>query len=201
MLFFWIAFFHGIRQTNRSFSKFYAPKAFMLAAMWFMITYVTSWSQREKLEKPTLDEEAAFMASSSLKFCSFLFYVTFITYFIYLAGLMLAAFTELRSMPYFDLRLKLQAFLISCTLLVSVLVVLISMPSPSALSSNSFTQDENDNEISRVPFLQLLPWTYTFSSSASFLALFSIANLYVYFCAYFYYPSTPSLMGRFKLRD
>lgn len=195
LMFFWIAFFHGIRQTNRSFSKFYGPKALLLGIFWFSVTYVTSWSQIEKLEKPTLDEEAAFDMSTFLRLCSFLFYTSSITYFLYLAGLILAAFTELRAMPYFDLRLKLQAFLISFTLTISVLVVLISFPSPSSLSSSSFSPLEDDNEVSRIPLLQLLPWTYEFSSSASFLALFSVTNLYVMFCAYFYYPSTASLMG------
>lgn len=200
LMFFWIAFFHGIRQTSRTVAKFYAPKALMLATFLFTIAYTSCWSQRVRLERPTLDELDAFQSSPMLRGCSFLFYVTFVSYFLYLAGLMLAAFTELRAMPYFDLRLKLQAFLISFTMLISALIVLISTPAPSPVTS-TYTSDESDNEISRVPFLQLLPWTYTMSSSAAFLALFSIANLYVFFCAYFYYPSNASLMDTRLVRD
>lgn len=198
LMLYWLCFFHGIRQTNRTFGRFYCPKLLICGTFWLSVTYVTSWSRIEKLEKPTLDEEFSFHDSSLLKFCSFSFYVSIIVYTIYLSCLMLAAFTELRSMPYFDQRIKIQSFMISFSLTVAVLVVLINFPAPPSLSSSSFSAVEDQNEVSRIPFLQLLPWTYESSSSASFLALFSVSNLYVYFSAYFYYPSSSSLAGEYQ---
>ncbi|KAI1292816.1 Transmembrane protein [Halotydeus destructor] len=200
VMFFWVAFFHGIRQTNRSLSKFYAPKLVLLVTFWFTVTYVTSWSRIEKLEKPTLDEEAAFAGNGTLRLSSMLFYVSFISYLVYLVLLILAAFTELLAMPYFDLRLKLQGFLISFTVTIAVLVVIVSSPAPASVGLSSVSA-EDENEIPKIPFLQLLPWTYDSSSSAAFLALFSISNLYIFFCAYFYYPSTASMMDTRIIRD
>lgn len=193
LLFFWISFFHGIRQTNRSFGRFYSFKLLLIGFFWFSVTYVTSWSKIERLEKPTLDEISAFSDSSFLRFCALLFYLSSFSYSIYLIALMLAAFTELRSMPYFEQRIKLQGFFTSLSFSVAVLIVVINFPPPPSLpSSSSFSPIEDQNEISSIPFLQLLPWTYEYSSSASFLAIYSISNLYVFMCAYFYYPSTSS---------
>lgn len=193
LLFFWISFFHGIRQTNRSFTRFYSFKLLLIGLFWFSTTYVTSWSRIERLEKPTLDEVTAFNDSSFLRFCSILFYSSSFIYALYLLALMLAAFTELRCMPYFEQRIKLQGFMISITLIVATLIVVINFPAPPSLpSSSSFSPVEDQNEVSAISFLQLIPWTYEYSSSASFLAIYSMSNLYVYLCAYFYYPATSS---------
>ncbi|RWS12181.1 Wnt-binding factor-like protein [Dinothrombium tinctorium] len=193
VLLFWISFFHGIRQNSRNFVKFYLLKVTLVGTLWFAIMYCAIWSSIEKLEKPTLDEQSAFEESSTLQTLNLLFYICFGGYFVYLLILIMTAFTELRSMPYFDLRLKLQTFLLSFALMISVLVVL--------LSSSSTTSRIGENDVTQIPFLQLLPWTYQSSSSASFLSIFSIANLYVCFSCYFYFPSASSLMDARIVRD
>ncbi|RWS26981.1 transmembrane protein 181-like protein, partial [Leptotrombidium deliense] len=194
VLLFWVSFFHGIRQNSRSFVKFYLPKIFLVGSLWLFIIYCATWSSVEKLQKPTLDEMSAFDESVSLKTLNALFYIFISMYFIYLFVLMMAAFTELRSMPYFDLRLKLQTFLLIFTLLISVLVVILS-------STSSSDTPIGKNDMTSIPFLQMLPWLYESSSSASFLSIFSISNLYVCFCCYFYYPSTTALMDSRIVRD
>ena len=199
VLLFWLTFFHGIRQTNRSISKFYLPKILMTGSLWISVTYVTCWSSISKLEKPTLDEISSFNQSDLLKFSSFLFYLSLTCFTLYLMILMLAAFTELRSMPYFDQRIKIQSFLLSFSLTISVLIVLINHPAPASISTasgSSYSGLEDQNDITIISFLQMLPWTYESTSSASFLTLYSVCNLYVYFCSYYYYPSNSSLVGK-----
>ena len=74
---------------------------------------------------------------------------------------------------------------------------------PSSLSSSASVPSslEEEVEVSRIPLLQLLPWTYESSSSASFLSLYAISNLYVFLSAYFYCPTAASLLESRVLRD
>lgn len=188
---FWLCFFHGIRQNNRTWSKFYAPKIILVGTLWFIMFYTMSWAATNKLNNPLFDEVNQMNQSAFLQFCNFIFYFILFIYFIYLFILIINAVTELRSMPYFDVRLKLQIFLISFVLTIAVLVI--------ALSYSSSMMD--NISVSRIPFLQLLPFTYQSSSSAAFLSLFAITNLYVCICAYFYQPSINALMDARVVRD
>ncbi|XP_053201967.1 transmembrane protein 181-like [Panonychus citri] len=195
VLLFWICFFHGIRQNNRPLIRFYGFKLLIVGTLWLIILYGANWSRIKKMENPTLDEETAYSGSMLLKTCNFLFYLLFLIYFIYLVLLLLTAFTELRSMPYFDLRLKIQTFLLCFTLTICFLEFILSKP-PTASDSILGKTD-----ITQIPYLQLLPMTYQTTSSASFLSIFSISNLYICIAAYFYYPSSASLMDSRVVRD
>ncbi|CAG2108866.1 unnamed protein product [Medioppia subpectinata] len=186
LMLFWLCFFHGIRQNNRSLSRFYAPKLSLMFLLWFVMVYVMSGSVTNQLENPIFDETKHFQNSTFLQFTNVLFYLLLILYFIYLILLMMSAFTELRSMPYFDIRLKLQAFLLIFVVTISLLTI--------ALSSSS-------SAISTIPFLQMLPFSYYYGSSAAFLSIFSIANLYVCICAYYYRPSLNQLTDCRVVRD
>lgn len=200
LMLFWLVLFHGIRQTTRTLAKFYFPKLLICGSFFVTVSYVSCWSRVARLEKPTLDEEAAFESSSIMRIFTYVFYSSLIAYAIYFTGLVLAACTELRAMPYFDLRMKLQGFFVSITLTIATFVVISSMPSsvPSSLSSSSI---EDENEVTKIHLLQLLPWMYESSSSASFLSLYSITNLYVFFSAYFYCPSKTSINDSRVVRD
>lgn len=191
---FWLVFFHGIRQTHRSLGKFYLPKILVTFTLFITTCYTCSWSKISRLQKPTMDEISSFNSSNILGTFSQLFYLSLIFYIIYLTVLMLVAFTELRAMPYFDLRIKFQGASIAFFITITSLVI-------SANQTNSSTPVEDVNEVTSIKFLQLIPFIYESSSSASFLTLYSLANLYVYSCAYFYYPSTGSLVDARIVRD
>ena len=187
LIFFWLTFYHGIRQTNRPFTRFYGPKILIIGSLWFIIVYSFNWSISQKLDEPTIDEQLVYDSSFLLKMFKIIFYALFFVTLIYLILLILAAFSELRSMPYFDLRLRLQTFLI---IFVATIFVLISVLSSSP-------KEINELDIPKISYLQILPWTYENTSSASFLAIYSLANLYIFLCAYFYSPSFSSLAGWF----
>lgn len=191
---FWLVFFHGIRQTHRSLGKFYIPKIVVTFTLFMSTCYTASWSKISRLQKPTMDEIAAFNSSSVLSAFSQLFYFALVFYVIYLTLLMLVAFTELRAMPYFDLRIKFQGASLAFFICITSLVISANQPTAT-------TPTEEVNEVTNIRFLQLIPFVYESSSSASFLTLYSLANLYVYSCAYFYYPSTGSLVDARIVRD
>ncbi|KAH9404240.1 hypothetical protein TYRP_000059 [Tyrophagus putrescentiae] len=191
LMLFWLCFFHGIRQNNRSLSRFYACKLLVVGTMWFAVIYTMSWTMRNQLENPIFDEVSGFESSLFLQLLSLAFYVAFVSYFLYLIILVFAAFTELRSMPYFDVRLKLQTFLMLFVLTISLLTIL--------LSSN--TNFSSSVLISSLPFLRLLPFAHFSSSSATFLSIFSLVNIYICACAYYYRPSLNQLNECQIVRD
>lgn len=194
LLMFWLVLFHGIRQTHRSIVKFYLPKIIVTLILYMSVCYSSSWSKISRLQRPTMDELGEFNSSSLLTLSSQLFYIAITFYIIYLIVLMLVAFTELRAMPYFDLRIEFQGASLAFFVVISLLVV-------SANQTTSSTPVEEVNEVTSVRFLQWIPFTYESSSSASFLTLYSLANLYVYSCAFFYYPSSGSLVDARIVRD
>lgn len=188
LIFFWLTFYHGIRQNNRPFGRFYGPKVLLVGSMWLIIIYSFNWSITLKLEKPTIDEQLVFDSSFLLKLLKVLFYALFFVTIIYLILLILTAFSELLTMPYFDLRLKLQTFLIIFVVTIFVLISVLS-------SSSNNPKEISELDVPKISYLQILPWMMN-SSSASFLAIYSLANLYVFLCAYFYSPSFSSFAGK-----
>lgn len=67
LMLFWLSFFHGIRQNNRSLAKFYANKLLIIGTIWFTVIYTTSWSLRNQMENPIFKEQAQFAVSSFLQ--------------------------------------------------------------------------------------------------------------------------------------
>ena len=187
MIFWWLTFYHGIRQSNRSFTRFYGPKILLVGSMWLIIIYSFNWSITQRLEQPTIDEQLVFDSSLLLKFLKVLFYTLFLVTICYGLALCLASFSECGSMPYFDRRLKLQTFL-------NVFVVTI-WTCISVLSSSY-----SELDIPKIFYLKILPWSFENSSSTSFLACRGLANFYMWLCVYFYSPSFSSFAGEpFKM--
>lgn len=67
LLLYWLCFFHGIRQNNRAFTRFYAPKLLLISIIWFIMIYVMSWSVTNQLNDPIFDELLNFRESNFLQ--------------------------------------------------------------------------------------------------------------------------------------
>lgn len=67
LLLYWLCFFHGIRQNNRSFAKFYSPKLALILLIWFIMLYVMSSSVTNQLNNPIFDETKHFQDSNFLQ--------------------------------------------------------------------------------------------------------------------------------------
>lgn len=67
IMLFWLCFFHGIRQNKRTLSKFYASKLIIVGTIWFTAIYTMSWSLRNQIYNPILDENSAYNHSILLQ--------------------------------------------------------------------------------------------------------------------------------------
>ena len=67
IMFFWLCFFHGIRQNNRSLSKFYGGKLIIVGTIWFTVIYTMSWSLSNQISNPILDEISVYNHSIFLQ--------------------------------------------------------------------------------------------------------------------------------------
>lgn len=67
IMLFWLCFFHGIRQNKRTLSKFYAGKLIIVGTIWFTAIYTMSWSLRNQIYNPILDENSAYNHSILLQ--------------------------------------------------------------------------------------------------------------------------------------
>jgi len=86
---------------------------------------------------------------------------------------------------------------------ITLIVMVLNLPPSSHLpqDSSSMSEQEQENDMSQVHMLKFVPFTYENSCSASFLTLFAINNLYVFFAAYFYHPSKSALLDSRIVRD
>lgn len=69
LMLFWLCFFHGIRQNNRSLSRFYAFKLLIVGTIHLCTIYTMSWTMRNQLDNPIFDELSAFENSLFLQVC------------------------------------------------------------------------------------------------------------------------------------
>lgn len=116
LLMFWLCIYHGLRQNERSLIKFYLPKIIVVLPIWLCAIVLATWEKCNELRDPTYSH---FIDTGNynvrknefcLNFCyklkkfqgfKLFFNISGVMYLIYLALLVLKAYTELRSMPYF----------------------------------------------------------------------------------------------------
>lgn len=69
LMLFWLCFFHGIRQNNRSLSRFYSCKLLIVGTIHLCTIYTMSWTMRNQLDNPIFDELSAFESSLFFQVC------------------------------------------------------------------------------------------------------------------------------------
>ncbi|CAG9766829.1 unnamed protein product [Ceutorhynchus assimilis] len=168
---FWLSVYHGLRQNERNVYTFYLPKFFVVGMMYFPTLVLSTWQKISELNDPGYDHttEANFYVVKAF------FYIFGVIYLIYLAYLILKAYSELRSMPFFGLRLK---FL---TLLMLVVLTIGGM-----ITASKFGVDVLEDN-----FVAQLGTHY--NNSSQFMSFYGLLNLYVYTMAYVYSPSNKNL--------
>jgi hypothetical protein len=57
LLLYWLCAYHGIRQTQRKFSKFYLPKLIIVFLIWLSAVTLASWQKYNELEDPGYSAE------------------------------------------------------------------------------------------------------------------------------------------------
>ncbi|XP_066254636.1 transmembrane protein 181 [Euwallacea similis] len=165
---FWLSVYHGLRQNERNLYTFYLPKFFVVAMMYFPTMVMSTWQKIGELKDPAYDHtlEADFYVVKAF------FYIFGVVYLLYLTFLILKAYSELRSMPFFGLRLKFLTLLMLIVLIIGGII-----------TAYKFGVDVLEDN-----FVAQLDTKY--SNSGQFMSFYGLLNIYVYTMAYVYSPAS-----------
>lgn len=167
LLMFWISVYHALRQNERKFLTFYFPKMLILLPIWLCALVLATWEKLNELKDPTWIH---FVDGNYGGFKNF-FYISAVLYLIYLLVSMFSAYSDLRSMQYFDMRLKFLSLLMIFVMIITLMVT-ISRFGFGILEEN---------------FVGQLASSY--KSSAHFMCFYGLLNFYVFTMSYVYSPS------------
>lgn len=169
--------YHALRQNNRTFFAFYLPKILILSPIWLCALTLATWEKCSELRDPTWIH---FVDGNYSGFKTF-FYISIVLYMIYLVFLIFSAYSDLRSMQYFDMRLKFLSLLMIFVMLVTVWTTL------SRFGGIGIVEDNFVGQLST-----------TYKSSAHFMCFYGMINFYIITMSYVYSPVS-TLIG--KCRD
>uniref|UniRef100_A0A4W3IJN2 Transmembrane protein 181 n=1 Tax=Callorhinchus milii TaxID=7868 RepID=A0A4W3IJN2_CALMI len=163
LLLFWLCVYHGIRvQGERKFVTFYMPKILIVGLLWLAAVTLGIWQTVNELHDPTYQYR---VDTNNFQGMKVFFLIVGSLYILYLVFLIVRACSELKNMPYFDLRLK---FLTGLTFIVLVIsIVILYLRFGSRVLQDNFVADP----------------------PAEFLSFYGLLNFYLYTLAYVYSPS------------
>ncbi|XP_038137578.1 transmembrane protein 181 isoform X1 [Cyprinodon tularosa] len=180
LLLFWLCVYHGIRvQGERKFLTFYLPKLVIVGLLWLSAVTLGIWQTVNELQDPTFSINLDIANFQGMK-VFFLIVVAF--YILYLIFLLVRACSELKNMPYSDLRLKFLTALTFVVLVISMVILYLRFGA-KALQDN---------------FVAELSTHY--HNSAEFLSFYGLLNFYLYTLAFVYSPSKNALYDS-QLKD
>ncbi|XP_065170507.1 transmembrane protein 181 [Atheta coriaria] len=180
LLLFWLCVYHGLRQNERRFMVFYLPKLIVVGMLWFAAIILGTWERYNEMQDPTYSH---IVDTNNYYRLKVFFFVSGGIYITYLLLLLLRAYTELRSMPFFDMRLKFLTLLMLVVLFISLII--------TALRFGFGVLEDN--------FVAQLSTHY--NSSAQFMSFYGLLNFYVYAMAYVYAPGNKSLQDSGITKD
>ncbi|XP_041355205.1 transmembrane protein 181-like isoform X2 [Gigantopelta aegis] len=168
LLLFWLCIYHGVRQTDRRFLRFYLPKLLIVGLMWIAAVTLASWQEYNELQDPTYYYR---LDTNNFLGLKIFFFIVGGLYLLYLAYLLIRAYAELRSMPYFDLRLKFMTALMLIVLSISIAITILRFG--SGVLHDNFVAEMSTN----------------YENSAEFVSFYGLLNFYMYTMAFVYSPS------------
>ncbi|KAM4693710.1 transmembrane protein 181 isoform 2-T2 [Discoglossus pictus] len=173
LLLFWLCVYHGIRvQGERKCLTFYFPKIFIVGLLWLASVTLGVWQTVNELHDPTYQYR---VDTGNFEGMKIFFLVVAAMYILYLLFLIIRACSELRNMPYVDLRLKFLTALTFVVLIISIFILYLRFGA-QALQDN---------------FVAELSTHY--QNSAEFLSFYGLLNFYLYTLAFVYSPSKNAL--------
>ncbi|CAG0881490.1 unnamed protein product [Cyprideis torosa] len=171
LLMFWLCVYHGLRQNNRSFKSFYLPKLILVGSLWLSAFTLAVWERSNELRDPTYSYEVDVHHYQGFKTY---FYISCVACVLALVYFVIRAYSELQSMPYFDLRLNFVTFFMVIILLATISMTVLRFG--VGILEDHFVSDLNT----------------TYASSSEFMCFYGLFNLYVYTMAYVYLPGDVS---------
>ncbi|XP_029532296.1 transmembrane protein 181 isoform X1 [Oncorhynchus nerka] len=180
LLLFWLCVYHGIRvQGERKCLTFYLPKLVIVGLLWLSAVTLGIWQTVNELQDPTYQYKVDIANFQGMK----IFFLVVVTlYVLYLIFLIVRACSELKNMPYTDLRLKFLTALTFVVLVISMAILYLRFGA-KALQDN---------------FVAELSTHY--QNSAEFLSFYGLLNFYLYTLAFVYSPSKDAIYDS-QLKD
>ncbi|XP_054857835.1 transmembrane protein 181 isoform X1 [Eublepharis macularius] len=173
LLLFWLCVYHGIRvQGERRCLTFYFPKLLIVGLLWLASVTLGIWQTVNELHDPTYQYG---VDASNFQGMKIFFLVVATVYILYLLFLIIRACSELRNMPYVDLRLKFLTALTFVVLVISIAILYLRFGA----------QVLQDNLVAEL--------STHYHNSAEFLSFYGLLNFYLYTLAFVYSPSINAL--------
>ncbi|XP_065653442.1 transmembrane protein 181-like isoform X2 [Hydra vulgaris] len=166
ILMFWLCAFHGIGQSERHLIPFYLPKFIMIGIIWVTLCTLLGWQRYNELLDPLFKVDVKHFIGLKLFFS-----VVMLIYVIYLIILIVKAFKDLTSVPFFDIRLKFLTILMSMVMLIGLSLVFVRFG--LVVFQNDFLMDISLN----------------YHNSTEFLTSYGLFNIYIFTMAFIYSPS------------
>ncbi|XP_004674218.1 PREDICTED: LOW QUALITY PROTEIN: transmembrane protein 181 [Condylura cristata] len=169
LLLFWLCVYHGIRvQGERRCLTFYLPKFFIVGLLWLASVTLGIWQTVNELHDPMYQYR---VDTGNFQGMKVFFMVVAAAYVLYLLFLVVRACSELRHMPYVDLRLKFLTALTFVVLVISIVILYLRFGA----------QVLQDNFVAEL--------SAHYQNSAEFLSFYGLLNFYLYTLAFVYSPS------------
>ncbi|XP_062344872.1 transmembrane protein 181 isoform X7 [Cinclus cinclus] len=173
LLLFWLCVYHGIRvQGERKCLTFYLPKFFIVGLLWLASVTLGIWQTVNEVHDPTYQYR---VDTGNFQGMKIFFLVVATMYILYLLFLIVRACSELRNMPYVDLRLKFLTALTFVVLVISIVILYLRFGA----------QVLQDNFVAEL--------STHYQNSAEFLSFYGLLNFYLYTLAFVYSPSKNAL--------
>lgn len=169
LLLFWLCVYHGVRQTNRRFARFYLPKLLLVGLLWITAVTLASWQEYNELHDPTYYYR---LDTSNFVGFKIFFFVIGGIYLLFLIYLLIRAYAELRQMPYFDLRLKFMTALM--VIVIGITIAIVVMRFGGGVLKDNFVAELSTN----------------YQNSAEFVAFYGLLNFYLFTMAFVYSPAS-----------
>uniref|UniRef100_A0A672YXA4 Transmembrane protein 181 n=1 Tax=Sphaeramia orbicularis TaxID=375764 RepID=A0A672YXA4_9TELE len=171
LLLFWLCVYHGIRvQGERKCLTFYLPKLIIVGLLWLSAVTLGIWQTVNELQDPTYRYSVDIANFQGMKV---FFLIVVAVYILYLVFLIVRACSELKNMPYSDLRLKFLTALTFVVLIISMVILYLRF-------------------VMNYPLIPDIP--------AEFLSFYGLLNFYLYTLAFVYSPSKNALYDS-QLKD
>lgn len=176
ILLFWLCAFHGIRVSERHLFSFYMPKIMLVGLVGISAFTLTTWQQYNELRDPAYQSKLDISNFTGFKIFFFIIASIYLVYLIYLVA---KAYTEIKGLPYFDIRLKFLTALMLVVVVVSFIFVMLRY-GRTALQNNFIAELET-----------------TYKNTAEFLMFYGLLNFYLYTMSFVYSPARNALYDSF----
>ncbi|XP_039750169.1 transmembrane protein 181 [Pararge aegeria] len=167
----WLAQYHGLRQNERGFVSFYLFKVIIVGLVWLPAMVVAVWQKYYAYYDPTFN----YYMSPNYPMVKIMFFVAVTLYFLYLLVLIVKAYSDLRNMPFFDIRLRVLSAVVGTVSLAGALLAARGW-GPAALQDHWAAQP-----------------AVHYDTSAPFMAQYGLFNFTLYTLAYLLSPGTGSI--------